>query len=130
MSGWQLEQKWEQEQQKKKADQEKQMEKFMGGGGTGTSNDDDNEVAVDDGLPFACYICRDAFDEPIVTTCSHYFCQSCLHTHNQQNNNKCPVCNAETHGVMNQPTKLITKKRKLLGRNATWQEFMDSQKKS
>jgi hypothetical protein len=35
----------------------------------------------DDGLPFACYICRSAWGEvksdPVVTRCKHYFCESC-----------------------------------------------------
>ena len=133
MSGWQLEQKWEQEQAKKKQDQERQMEAFMNNGGGGKSRADDNDedaTTTDDGLPFACFLCRKAFDNPIVTPCGHYFCQGCLHSYNQeQKDSTCPICKKDTHGVMNQPLKLIAKKRKLLGRNATWQEFMDHSKK-
>mmetsp|Transcript_13126 Transcript_13126/g.21148 ORF Transcript_13126/g.21148 Transcript_13126/m.21148 type:complete len:323 (-) Transcript_13126:878-1846(-) len=136
MSGWQLEQKWEQEKEQKKRQQERQMEAFMNGkdptakGGNENDNDNDinNGVETDDGLPFACYLCRKAFEDPVVTPCGHYFCQQCLHPHNQGNNNQCPICQRDTHGVMNQPTKLLAKKRKLLGRSATWQEFMDSRK--
>jgi hypothetical protein len=40
-------------------------------------NKEDNEFEVKSGpeLPFACYICRGPFVEPIQTICSHYFCQ-------------------------------------------------------
>ena len=168
MSGWQLEKQWEEKQRSKKEEQEQQMEQFMnkvdgmenGNGSasatstaTATGEGAAAVTASDDGLPFACFLCRKAFEDPIVTTCGHYFCQGCLQDHYQQNNNddnddvapngdgdgdddnaatgssndqRCPICRRDTHGVMNQPTKLITKKRKLLGRKATWQEFMDS----
>lgn len=128
MSGWQLDQKWEQEQAKKKQEKDRQIEAFLGEGG---DNDDNNDAGDgdDDEFPFACFLCRNAFDDPVVTTCGHYFCQSCLHQHNQQNNNQCPICKKDTHGVMNQPTKLIKQKRKVLDRKASWQEFMDHAKK-
>lgn len=29
----------------------------------------------DDELPFACYICRESFTNPVVTKCKHYFCE-------------------------------------------------------
>lgn len=132
MSGWQLEQAWQKKQESKKQQQERQMEAFLNGtSATGDGDSDDGNLAAvgDDGLPFACHLCRGAFDEPIITPCGHYFCQSCLQKQIQNSNDsKCPICQKETHGVMNQPTKLIAKKRKLLGRNATWQEFMDARR--
>mmetsp|Transcript_26441 Transcript_26441/g.56771 ORF Transcript_26441/g.56771 Transcript_26441/m.56771 type:complete len:360 (-) Transcript_26441:1254-2333(-) len=161
MSGWQLEKVWEEKKRTKKQEQEEQMERFMNkidgtdknnnndGNNNNTNNDNATATTSDDGLPFACFLCRKAFEDPIVTTCGHYFCQGCLQDHhqrcttttNQTNNNNtdnattkgggshqqgCPICGRDTHGVMNQPTKLIAKKRKLLGRKATWQEFWDS----
>jgi RING finger protein 113A len=144
MAGWQLEKVWEEKQKSKQNIKDKQIKQFLNkhnGDKFDNDNDeaaDDDNVAInpedDDGLPFACFICRKAFDEPIVTPCSHYFCQDCLqgNTNTDANNDggqKCPICSQETHGVMNQPTKLITKKRKLLGRNSTWQEFMDASSK-
>ncbi|KAL3908134.1 MAG: hypothetical protein SGARI_003204 [Bacillariaceae sp.] len=99
-------------------------------GGNGKAADDDEDAATDDGLPFACFLCRKAFDNPIVTPCGHYYCQGCLHSYNQENKDStCPICKKDTHGVMNQPMKLLAKKRKLVGRDATWQEFMDHSKK-
>jgi RING finger protein 113A len=132
MSGWQLEQKWEQEQAKKKQDQERQMEAFMNNenGKINAEDEEDVDTSTDDGLPFACFLCRKAFEDPIVTPCGHYFCQGCLHSYNQEGNDStCPICKKDTHGVMNQPTKLLGKKRKLVGRNATWQEYMDQARK-
>lgn len=35
------------------------------------SDSDDDE----DELPFACYICRESFTNPVVTKCKHYFCE-------------------------------------------------------
>mmetsp|Transcript_3818 Transcript_3818/g.10840 ORF Transcript_3818/g.10840 Transcript_3818/m.10840 type:complete len:333 (-) Transcript_3818:1899-2897(-) len=146
MSGWQLEQAWEKKQRAKKREQEEQMERFMNKVDAMDKNSgmDEDSAAVaavsDDGLPFACFLCRKAFDDPIVTTCGHYFCQDCLQDHFQKQKQErneaggdkdtkgrsCPICGRDTHGVMNQATKLIAKKRKLLGRKATWQEFMES----
>jgi len=133
LAGWELEKVWETTQQKKKEAQEQQLTQFMnkynnnnnnnnkeGEGGEIATTSDAVTVTTDDGLPFACYLCRKAFDEPIVTQCGHYFCQSCLQDHftnkgeNGDNvmsdcgttnniNQKCPICRHETHGVMNQP---------------------------
>ena len=35
--------------------------------------DEDDE----DSLPFACFICRNSFVDPVVTKCKHYFCEHC-----------------------------------------------------
>jgi RING finger protein 113A len=129
MTGWQLDQKWEQEQAKKKQEKDRQIEAFLGEGeGDANGGEDAGAVANDEDLPFACFLCRQAFEDPIVTPCGHYFCQKCLHQHNQENDDKCPICKKDTHGVMNQPIKLNKQKRKLLGQNSTWQEFMDNAK--
>ena len=29
----------------------------------------------EDELPFACFICRQPFNNPVVTKCKHYFCE-------------------------------------------------------
>ena len=34
------------------------------------SDDDEDEA-----LPFACFICREGFKNPVVTKCKHYFCE-------------------------------------------------------
>jgi len=147
LSGWQLEKVWEEKQKTKKKEQEEQMERFMSGVESGQETTRDNGTAgggtaallsSEDGLPYACFLGRKAFEDPIVTICGHYFNQGCLQDHFQKqkedgnggesggNDQSCPICRRDTHGVMNQPTKLIAQKRKFLGRKATWQEFMDS----
>ena len=128
MSGWQLEQQWQKEQELKKKAQEDQISNFMNQHSSSTNgkpNDNQDAISIgDDGIPFACYLCREYFKDPQVTTCGHYFCQDCIMQHVQQNSSMCPVCNKDTHSVFHEPTKLISKKRKIAGRNATWEEYM------
>ena len=43
----------------------------------------------------------------------------------------CPICSKDTHGVFNQPIKLMTKKRKILGAVAaqkenSWEKFAEA----
>jgi RING finger protein 113A len=126
LSGWQLEQQWEQEQAEKKRKQQEQVDAFMNPNNHNkTKNGAADSIIEDDGLPFACFICRNAFTDPIVTHCGHYYCQACILKHVQSTSALCPVCNKDTHSVFHQPTKLLSKKRKLLGRDATWQEFQE-----
>jgi RING finger protein 113A len=130
LTGWQLEQQWEE--QKKKEAAQRELDLFCNkGDGSADTVADDDPAAQSDGLPFACHICRDDFTNPVVTRCGHYFCESCILTHVRQSEKPtCPICHQDTHGVFNQPTKLISKKRKLVGSKATWQEFAAAQKKT
>lgn len=121
LSGWQLEQQWQQEQELKKKKQQEQMDEFMSGGKPS------NESNLDeDGLPFACHLCRNYFVDPVVTNCGHYFCQACLLKHVKGESNLCPICNKDTHGVFHEPTKLLNKKRKVSGRDSSWKEFQEA----
>lgn len=70
-SGWQMEKEWEE------AEKARKRNLAMGGddadeGGGGQSDEDD-----DDALPFACFICRQPFIDPVVTKCKHFFCEHC-----------------------------------------------------
>jgi RING finger protein 113A len=56
-SGWQLDLEWE-EQQKQKA---LNPDRFI------INSDDDDESSSDEELPFACFICREDFKNPVVT---------------------------------------------------------------
>eukprot|EP00035_Acanthoeca_spectabilis_P024346 m.453412 g.453412 ORF g.453412 m.453412 type:complete len:340 (-) comp20495_c0_seq1:334-1353(-) len=73
-----------------------------------SDSDDDG-----DGLPFACFICREPWiklKSPVVTKCKHYFCEKCALEHFRKTN-KCFVCSAPTSGVF-KPAKEIIKKTK------------------
>ncbi|XVE90965.1 hypothetical protein DITRI_Ditri20bG0118000 [Diplodiscus trichospermus] len=93
-SGWQLEKEWEE------AEKARKRNLALGG-------DDDEEAGVDqsdddddDSLPFACFICRQPFVDPVVTKCKHYFCEHCALKHHAKNK-KCFVCNQPTLGIFN-----------------------------
>ncbi|UXI15922.1 Ribonuclease P protein subunit p30 [Sarcoptes scabiei] len=64
------------------------------------SDEDKYKINDDDDLPFACFICREKFIDPVVTRCKHYFCQSCAMDHLRKTT-LCFVCNAQTNGIFN-----------------------------
>jgi RING finger protein 113A len=137
LSGWQIEKNFEEQQ--KKLQEAKQLEAFALGNSVDqsattatTTNTETN--GTEDGIPFACFLCRGHFRNPVVTNCQHYFCESCIldhirqqqqqtstttssHNNNHNNNHLCPICQKYTGGVFNAPTKLIAKKRKILGKS-------------
>lgn len=130
LTGWQLEQQWEEEQKKKKEQQEKEIQGFLDGSNGNSIGDDDknNALSTDDGIPYACYICRKHFDNPVVTSCNHYFCEPCIMQKIRNETESCPICGKDTHGVFNKPTKLLSKRRRVLGASAAskenaWEEF-------
>lgn len=91
--GWQLEKEWEE------AEKARKRNLAMGG-------DDDEDGAAelsdgdDDELPFACFICRQPFVDPVVTKCKHYFCEHCALKHHSKSK-KCFVCDQPTLGIFN-----------------------------
>lgn len=79
-------------------------------------SDDENDIGEGgpktdtDGLPFACFICRDRFTQPVVTMCKHYFCSACALEYAKQNKTKnCALCGKNTSGVFNHASKLARK---------------------
>mmetsp|Transcript_3537 Transcript_3537/g.6680 ORF Transcript_3537/g.6680 Transcript_3537/m.6680 type:complete len:411 (+) Transcript_3537:196-1428(+) len=149
LTGWQLEEQYE---KMKKLQQDKQMKEMdmfcqqisgSGGGGGGGDDDDDEHLDVvergtsrhlQDDLPFACYICRKPFTDPVVTSCNHYFCQKCIMQHVQENgksganpnttsgiSSACPICHRDTHGVFNYPNKLYQKRKRM--DCSSWEDF-------
>lgn len=119
MSGWQLEQAWEkqQEEERKKRAHEEQMQAFVNshsGNSTAAGTGGSSSTLTDDGLPFACYLCRKAFANPVVTNCGHYFCEACILNHVRTESELCPVCQRETHSVFNHPAKLVAKMKRVL----------------
>jgi len=135
-TGKALEEEWEAKKKAEEERKEREINMFC----TVITGDNDNSggtngnvkaaaLSEEDGLPFACHICRGAFEEPVVTQCSHYFCQSCiLKRVRDENDPTCPICSQDTNGVFNYPTKLVNKKKRLVGRNGTWEEFANTMK--
>jgi RING finger protein 113A len=135
LTGWQLEQKYQEQKKKDQQLKEQELNKFMDGNGCGsgakgdTAEDTSNTAALstEDGIPFKCLICRNAFDNPVVTTCRHYFCTKCImqsYSGSSNNTPACPVCHGDiTGGVFNNPTKLYSKMRRIVGRDGTFDDY-------
>ncbi|XP_019197518.1 PREDICTED: zinc finger CCCH domain-containing protein 1-like [Ipomoea nil] len=92
-SGWQLEKEWDEAEKAKK----RRMEMGMLDDEESAEQSDDDD---DDALPFACFICRQPFVDPVMTKCKHYFCEHCALKHHAKNK-KCFVCNQPTLGIFN-----------------------------
>ncbi|KAL0479836.1 hypothetical protein AKO1_007463 [Acrasis kona] len=100
-AGWQIEKEWEEEQKKKKRQ-------------GGYIEDDPEPEEPDDGLPFACFICREPFKNPVVTICKHYFCESCALKHyNGGKQQKCFNCSEPTNGIFNTAREIIAKMKRI-----------------
>lgn len=106
-SGWQLDNDWNKEQAAKKKRMEEGLAAF--GGSNPLSQEGTGENADDEDLPFACFICRGDFKNPVVTNCGHYFCGKCIMDYGKEHSNKCPVCSKQTFGVFNIAKKVIKK---------------------
>lgn len=90
-SGWEIDKEWE---AKQRGEEEEDYEIH--------SDEDDEE------LPFACFICRNEFVDPVVTKCGHYFCENCA-LKQERKKKRCFICNEPTGGIFNQPHALIAK---------------------
>lgn len=99
-SGWQMDREWDEAEQKRKA----RMAQGLLDEEDGPEDDED-----DDGLPFACFMCREPFKDPVVTNCKHYFCEQCALKHHAKNKH-CFVCNKATNGVFNTAFDILKKK--------------------
>jgi RING finger protein 113A len=70
-SGWQMEKEWEEAEKARKRNLALGIDDVDDGGVDPGDEDDD------DSLPFACFICRQPFVDPVLTKCKHYFCEHC-----------------------------------------------------
>ena len=96
-SGWELDRDWDAKQEKAKMDAlQAEMDE-------GKPKDDED---VDDGLPFACALCRGPFKNPVETRCLHYFCEGCALAH-YNTSRRCFLCNEQTFGQFNTAHKLV-----------------------
>ncbi|KAF7805986.1 zinc finger CCCH domain-containing protein 1 [Senna tora] len=93
-SGWQLEKEWDE------AEKARRMRLAAGEDPNEEGDELTGEEDDDDALPFACFICREPFVDPVVTKCKHYFCEHCALKHHTKNK-KCFVCNQPTLGIFN-----------------------------
>ncbi|CAF2661941.1 unnamed protein product [Rotaria sp. Silwood2] len=122
--GWQIEQEWNE--QSYGAVDDNSQKYFVGNKGGrsaawnafSSGNKDhshhhheaksDEEEQDEDGLPIRCPICRNAFKEPVITKCRHYFCESCALSHYRINPG-CAVCNAATSGLFMPAKEIVAK---------------------
>ncbi|KAK4347696.1 hypothetical protein RND71_034035 [Anisodus tanguticus] len=70
-SGWQMEKEWEE------AEKERKRKLAMGMLEEDDEDAEKSDEDDDDALPFACFICREPFVDPVVTKCKHFFCEHC-----------------------------------------------------
>jgi hypothetical protein len=114
-SGWQLEKEWEDKQNARKRKLQA-LERSL------TSDDlvdptallegaeEENyeiETVTTEELPFACFLCRQAFVHPVMTACGHHFCEACALERNRSGNTHCAICGKQTFGLYNKARKLI-----------------------
>ena len=86
-----------------------QIQRELDEGRYGVDEDENYEVARDEEeLPFKCFICRQTFQNPVVTKCRHYFCEACALQH-FRTTSRCYVCDQQTNGVFNPAKELIAK---------------------
>lgn len=116
-SGWQLEKEWDEKQRERKRklqeiqnnvkdDGEEGDVRQITASKTGDNNDGESkETKESTEFPFACYICRESFRDPVITLCGHYFCQDCAFKRNKTSS-KCAVCAKPTNGIFNKARKL------------------------
>ncbi|GFP91921.1 zinc finger CCCH domain-containing protein 1 [Phtheirospermum japonicum] len=93
--GWQIEKEWD---EKEKA----RLRKMSKEDGRGDDDERGADISDDNALPlpFACFICREPFVDPVMTRCKHYFCKHCALKHHAKNK-KCFVCDHPTNGIFN-----------------------------
>jgi len=100
-SGWELDRDWKLKEEKDK------MDALQAELDEGKPKEEE-----DDGLPFACALCRGPFKNPVETKCNHYFCEGCALAH-YKTSRRCSLCNEQTFGQFNTAHKLVTKLKRL-----------------
>ncbi|KAN0034789.1 hypothetical protein ACTFIV_001321 [Dictyostelium citrinum] len=98
-SGWQIDKEYEEEQKQKRLNN---INGIKNNDKKDNSGNDDNEQQ----LPFACFICKKQYTDPVQTKCKHFFCEECALTHNRKNK-KCALCGEPTLGTFITPPKKI-----------------------
>ncbi|KAL7653760.1 hypothetical protein M752DRAFT_276478 [Aspergillus phoenicis ATCC 13157] len=109
--GWELDREWE------TVTKGKQLKGTVVASAdrTTTENKDDDEEAMLEDIPFACFICKGPYREPIVTKCGHYFCEQCA-LQRYRKDPSCAACGSATNGLFSSAKrlkKLLERKREL-----------------
>ncbi|XP_017483696.1 PREDICTED: RING finger protein 113A [Rhagoletis zephyria] len=79
--------------------------------GEAESDEDDTKYEIhsdEETLPFRCFICRNSFENPVVTKCKHYFCEKCA-LENYKKSQRCYLCSQQTNGIFNPAKELIAR---------------------
>ncbi|KAM9962504.1 hypothetical protein ACTFIR_005412 [Dictyostelium discoideum] len=97
-SGWQIDKEYEEEQKQKRLNN---INGIKNNNDNNKNNDDDKQQ-----FPFACFICKKQYVDPVQTKCKHFFCEDCALTHNRKNK-KCALCGEPTLGTFITPPKKI-----------------------
>jgi RING finger protein 113A len=87
-------------------DADEAINKAIGPAGGGATAGKDSAPKKEE-FPFACFICRNPFNAPVVTQCGHYFCSSCAIDRYRKGNLRCAACDKPTSGIFNTARKLI-----------------------
>ena len=102
--GWELDRDWEIGTKGKQLSG-RVVSQRKGAGKTAEDDEDEDEDELLESIPFACIICRKPYQNPIITKCGHYFCESCA-LQRYRKNPSCAACGAGTGGVFNVAKKL------------------------
>jgi len=100
--GWQLDRDWEVDTKGKKLTG--RTVASVDRNAKNTDLDEDDEKLLES-IPFACIICKKAYSNPVITKCSHYFCEACA-LKRYRKDPSCAACGTGTGGVFNVAKKL------------------------
>ena len=103
--GWELDRDWEIGTKGKSVGGKVMSHRKGGANKADGDEDEDDEDEFLESIPFACILCRQPYQNPIVTKCGHYFCESCA-LQRYRKNPSCAACGAGTGGVFNTAKKL------------------------
>jgi SNF2 family DNA or RNA helicase len=69
------------------------IQRYLTAGTAASSNDADQvKDIMSTWSDEECVLCLEAMENPVVTTCGHFFCKVCIENSLQQSSNGCPVC--------------------------------------
>ncbi len=100
-AGWQLDRDWEINTKGKPP----AGGKVVASANKNAQTEDEDDEKLLESIPFACIICKEAYKNPIITKCGHYFCEACA-LKSYRKDPSCAACASGTGGVFNVAKKL------------------------